>query len=612
MARYDREKKDLTAKQILDKFGVRYYEELIGELRTRISNIRSGNGDRGSKYEYRLDGEFKNQAEKERKIEQLNKQIKVYQETIKEIREAISSINRSSRILRKAAEKKVLISSLHDTLRDCFIKYEKNDLDKREMIPSSTYDEIFKSGLFRTPSKYMKLFSKEYKIINKETVKMKKEIYKKVKKISNRYIVEDRIDYGYGSSRNRIDYSTLHGALTENNHSLEGFARALFINFADEYNSWEVDTLTPLGVEADKVKRAVKISDGEKRMFDDYGPLLKSMEYLAREYDVAKRFKTFYYLKNDLTNIEKLSREVECLDLIIDAYDNTAIKDTDLFKELIEIYRTQQKELSKMAMKFRETFERTGLKEYIELEKKLRELHRNCGTLSWQIHNVEKQHGYNDEELTKLNDLYVGARAEMLSILLKYPELNKKEYGIDLSKYDGKGRYRGKDEEALVSQRKKDLPIEEDVVIPTRVVTEDELKVDLGIDDRKPEYDTDKVIPEEEKDSLELPDYLRTYRTVYYSRYMVEKVKGSVFGKMTFSEYLENVAPELKELIKFEQLREKKAKTVFKSYIQYLAALENKQTAMAFSEFARLRHGLDSDELPFEYSDEEVNKRLSI
>lgn len=612
MARYDREKKDLTAKQILDKFGVRYYEELIDELRTRISNIRSGNGDRSSKYEYRRDREFKNQAEKERKIEQLNKQIKVYQETIKEIREAISSINRSSRILRKAAEKKVLISSLHDTLRDCFIKYEKNDLDKREMIPSSTYDEIFKSGLFHTRSKYMKLFSKEYKIINKETVKMKKEIYKKVKKISNRYIVEDRIDYGYGSSRNRIDYSTLHGALTENNHSLEGFAGALFINFANEYKSWEVDTLTPLGVEADKVKRAVEISDGEKRMFDDYGPLLKSMEYLAREYNVAKRFKTFYYLKNDLTNIEKLSREVECLDLIIDAYDNTAIKDTDLFKELIEIYRTQQKELSKMAMKFRETFERTGLKEYIELEKKLRELHRNCGTLSWQIHNAEKQYGYNDEELTKLNDLYVGARAEMLSILLKYPELNKKEYGIDLSKYDRKGRYRGKDEEALVSQRKKDLPIEEDVVIPTRVVTEDELKVDLGIDDRKPEYDTDKVVLEEEKDSLELPDDLRTYRTVYYSRYMVEKVKGSVFGKMTFSEYLENVAPELKELIKFEQLREKKAKTVFKSYIQYLAALENKQTAMAFSDFARLRHGLDPDELPFEYSDEEVNKRLSI
>jgi hypothetical protein len=33
---------------------------------------------------------------------------------------------------------------------------------------------------------------------------------------------------------------------------------------------------------------------------------------------------------------------------------------------------------------------------------------------------------------------------------------------------------------------------------------------------------------------------------------------------------------------------------------------------MRFSEFARLRHGLNPDDLPFEYSDEEVKKKLSL
>ena len=33
---------------------------------------------------------------------------------------------------------------------------------------------------------------------------------------------------------------------------------------------------------------------------------------------------------------------------------------------------------------------------------------------------------------------------------------------------------------------------------------------------------------------------------------------------------------------------------------------------MRFSEFARLRHGLSEDDLPHEYTDEEVKKRLSL
>jgi len=46
MARYRNDKNEtLSATQIVDRFGIGYYELQIGWLQSRISNIRSGNGD---------------------------------------------------------------------------------------------------------------------------------------------------------------------------------------------------------------------------------------------------------------------------------------------------------------------------------------------------------------------------------------------------------------------------------------------------------------------------------------------------------------------------------------------------------------------------------------
>ena len=296
----------------------------------------------------------------------------------------------------------------------------------------------------------------------------------------------------------------------------------------------------------------------------------------------------------------------------------TMIKDTDLFKELIEIYRKLNNKLNKLTRKIDEVYNRSGMKEYIEIEKKLRELHHKAGSLRYQLSISEEKLGYSDPETRKLNDMYFGARSEMLSIVLKYPELNRPEYGIDLSKYDKKGRYIGEEpENTTVKETPKKLePVEEDTFIPTVVVTEEELKRDLGIEP-EPKQDPPKAwtVADDtvvDENSFEIPENLTSMRTAYYSRYMVEKVKGSDLGKMRFSEYLENVAPELEELIEIEKRRENRAKNVFKLYVQYLASLEDKSQAMRFSEFARLRHGLNPDDLPFEYSDEEVKKKLSI
>ena len=624
MVRNRNDKKILSATEIFDRLGVGYYEILIDECETRIMNIRSGKGDTLGDYTYRSDESFKNQAEKERKIDSLRKQIQKYREIIKEISNAINAVDRNLYVLEKAAKKQALIGSLSESLRTCFLKYETKG-EERVRIPSDTYDAIFKNKFFDNfRSKYRRLWSKEYNNATKVTRKVKKDVYNKLKKIANRNVVlDDDRHYSYSyRTHDRYEYSSLNGTLTENYHTLSGFAYDLYSDMLQKYNYHRDDNLTELGVETDKLNRAIRISDGEDRLFEEYKDILKSMEYLSSNYNVYSRFRTFSILREKIEVVDKLSREVECLDLIIDAYDNTEINDTDLFKELIEIYRKQNKKLNDLSRKVDELYEKSGIKEYLELEQKLRDLYNRANRLRGEINRLESQPNYNYQEAQKLRDLYIGARSEMLSIVIKYPELNKYEYNIDLEKYDRKGRYRGKDEEDIgLDRTDKRVPREDSAtptrvvaddepIIPTRVVTEEELREDLGMTDDKPKKGWETVDTPEEEVELEIPEDLRAFRTAHYNRYMNEKVRGTEYGKMSFSEYLEAVAPELEDLIKIEKARESKAKNVFASYILYRASLKDKSQAMRFSEFARFRHGLDPDELPYEYSDEEVKKRL--
>lgn len=608
MAYNDEKKERLSQKEIADRFSVGYYELQIEELETRISNILSGNGDMASKgFVYLSADHLKTEKDRQKRIEYIRQKINDYKKIITEINEAINTIDHGIYVLEQAAETSALIGGLSEALRKCFRKY-KTVKDERIQIPSSTYDAIFVNKLFEgivpnAKSKYRRLWKKEYVDSEKKTRKIKKDIYQKLKKVQNRNMVSGKRRYTY---RDDIyNYTSLNGALKENHHSLKGFAEGLYHDISNKYSSWEVESLAPLGVEVDKVKRAIEISDGADREFDNYSPIIKSIEYLAKEYNIYNRFMTFYILKEKLDEVVQLSREVECLDLIIDAYDNTSIKDSELIVVLKEIYRKQNKKLTNLTRKADEMYLRSGIKEYVEIESKLRELYHKSGSLKYQASVSEEKNGYSDPETRKLTDLYLGARSEMLSILLKYPELNKPEYDIDLTKYDKKGRYVGKEEhQGLI----------EDDFIPTVVVTDDELNnvnkevSTSGNDDFSDPHP--KVQENQEEVDQKIQERYASVRTAYYSRYMVEKVKNSELGQKTFSEYLEVVAPELEELIDLESRREKKAANVFKLYVKYLASLENKETAMRFSEFARVRYNLTESDLPFEYSDEEVKKKL--
>ena len=604
-------KKDLTAKQIYDRFSVGYYEEEIREQRNRIHNIYAGKGDRTDKYTYVDSNNLRSEKDREKRVSYLRKQIEKHEKTIREIREAMHSIDQGVRTLEEIAEKEALMRSLRDSLTKCFAKYKIVN-EKSVLIPSETYEEIFRSGFIKkNRSKFNRLYSKEMSQTRKPQSKISKDVLKKLKRLHHERIVERRSTYSYSYSGK--NYDSLSSSLEANHHSLSGFAYDLYNDISKKYNPWQLETMSTLGVEVSKVRRAVDISNGADTIYDKFTPILKSMEYLSGMYSLQRRFKTFYILKDKIEEVAKLSREVECLDLIIDAYDNTLLRDSDVLSQLTEIHRKLNKKVNDLSTKVTEMYEKTGLKEYIEIEKKLRELYQRSCLLRHQAVQREEKYGYSDPEARRTNDLYYGAKAEMLSIVIKYPELNRPEYGIDLSKYDKKGRYKGDEpEERVISDyttRKVKPVVEEEPFKPTRVVTDDEIEQDHRYGTQ---YNGGSSNSENNNDenTFEIPENLAGLRSAYYGRYMVEKVKHSRLGELKFSEYLKEVAPELVELIKIEERREARAQTVFKLYVKYLASLEDKKSAMKFSEFARLRHGLETDDLPFEYSDEEVKKRL--
>ena len=119
---------------------------------------------------------------------------------------------------------------------------------------------------------------------------------------------------------------------------------------------------------------------------------------------------------------------------------------------------------------------------------------------------------------------------------------------------------------------------------------------------------------ENENDSLikniELDSTLQAQRTMHYQNYMIEKIKQSELGKISFSNYLKRVAPHLTSLIEIEKKRERMANTIYREYIKYVASLENKKSAMRFEEYAQRIYDVDNIEIPIEHEEEYKGMRV--
>lgn len=581
---YNEEKKErLSATDIIENLSTRYYKLEIERLKQEIADIRSGRD------EVDFDSRrMRSSASKEERIENLEKRIKNYEDEIKEISSVLHEIQASARKLDKIAKKNGLMSTLYHNLGDCLSSRD----EKYNLIPTELYNEIFKHKLFeKGKSKFRRLYSKESASLGASHTQISREMYRELKQIKDKVVVHTDDRYRDYKDLYWLDYSSLNSELKEHQHyDLKDLPAHYYRELASNYNAYYDDEkLREMGVEVYQLQKARDIAHGKKLEYSDAEEIAESLEYLSGHYNVYNRFQTYGILSREMEELRDLTRQTAILDAIIDAYDNTEIKDTEMFLHLKEILRKQNKKMQDLTSKAMERYKKAGIKEFIELEEKLRVLYQRLSGLSRQLADAELRHDSN--EISRLRALVDATKSEMFGIVYKYPELNKPEYGIDLSKYDKKSK-------------KVENSYDDQEVVPTRVVLDGELE---PAPQQYPDYAEEERPYEED---VKAPHNLTEVNTAYYSRYMLEKMKGSELGKKTYSEYLEVVAPELEDLIRVERNKEQRAANVFKLYVQYLAAQEDKENAMGFSQFAEYRHGLSKDDLPFEYTDEEVKKRL--
>ncbi len=635
---YDNEKFD--AKDFVSEFTLEYYKLIISQYGKRISNILNGRGDCLDGYVFISPGLLTTQKEREKAVGALKKSMQRATEELEQVKNAISAVKSGMSLLENVAEERTLRYAVSNVLRDCFYKY---DFENKKRLPSEMYDAIFVHPLFKSlRSKYRKAFGKEGRKIDKSDIKIKKDLYDKLRELQYKKVIEKRDEYSnsWFHSGNPRDYRTMDAELKTRSTFFQEFEDDLIKYYDDHYSFSNEEQLEELHVDVQKLSRARALAKGEEKVAGNiFNDMIDSFEYISENNVPISRIKDFYDLKEIIVTANRITVENVCLHFIIDAFKNTTLRGIEFMEILEDIYHKQVNKSHNIVDKAAEAYEKSGVKELVAAHMRLVEAFKNTGIYRYQVSELEKKGASFKLDLEEAIALYRGACSEMLSILLKYPELNKPEYGIDLSRFKNAQKVEevsleSRDEmlpsnvetlsvsEIGVEQLEvpvnvvtvgkeeleKDLGVEQgDVSVPVVEVGIDELKKDLGV----VEANNDVTLETEQFVDVQIPYEYSDVRTALYSKYMVEKVKNSELGKVMFSNYLEQVAPQLVELIELEKQREQQANTIFKNYILYLSSLEDKTKAMSFSEFTAVKYNLDPSSLPYEFSNEEIAKRMN-
>ena len=316
--------------------------------------------------------------------------------------------------------------------------------------------------------------------------------------------------------------------------------------------------------------------------------------------------------KNKFERLFRLSRETEALDYIISAYSNTAISSTDSFNELRTILSHQRRELRELESKLTKDYNNSKIRDMVESQKRLEEL--------YELYLEKNRLIEEEKDLSQyrlLVDEISQIKWEMMSIVKKYPKLNKQKFDIDLTTLEKHIRELEKElspKKNIKSQKElenvEEVELEDvDIEVESSQVygNDYQLKTDSTVKDKKKTEKKAQI----KYEPVVVPDNFREVRTFHYQNYMIEKMKKSELSKLKFSEYLEKVAPYLTDLIEVEKERELRAANVYKMYLQYLASLEDKSKAMKFSEYAKIKYGFESVDIPVEYDEMERNRTLS-
>lgn len=596
--------KNAEASEIYKKIDLKYYDAEIYDIEKRISNIRLG------KAEYYGYGKYYSQnvltgKEKENRIRTLERRLKEVKRLRSKYADVVSLARHTEYELERAAKRDALHDLFHDVLRD--VEYHYNP-EKKEM-QDSTFVEKFKKPIIKARRKDASKLSKERHKIDKKLYHVLKRNAKKM-----RLLINDNglsLDYVIRESRYSID-SLLWNIYHEKSKDLSKHPYLLGVDTRDLERAREI------------IKE--KFNEGShdfcvgnsKTKYHDLSIMYNKESYAAIN---SKIYKFLGMYEDVLTR----GKELLALKRLLSAFSKTEYKDSESYINLQNVCEKIEANLLKAVEKANSEFEKANLPELIENYKKLEELYREyLRCLAEHSRSKDAQYSWS-EHIREANEY----RAEMIAIVFKYPELNRPEYKIDLE------RKKKKSLEEVITETmgyspepdiKLGLSADYQEKVERRRVQETESgpsgKTDYEIKvDRKraPEYTTEEPAPvfvppterkvedktddEKLKESIETPSYLSGLVTVYYPQYVRFKAENPNQANMAFSEYLQYVRPDLKELIEIERQKEERVETIFKKYIKYRASLGNKERALSFRAYAKIYYNVENYDIPQEYDE---------
>lgn len=567
-----------TLKELIDNFDIDYYDQEIDRLQEEIININMGR----PRYEgiYNLinsDIVPKNQKEKE--IKKLQNKINDNRQTKKELGQALDKLVLLSNKLERLAEQDLLLDVLSDRLR------------------LRGNEELGKTKIYKENSReYLKLYTSSIKPITHSQQKISKEMYKIIKENIRKYA--QKTSYGYRTIGSALETNEIDLHIKDKDQLAPG--NQIFKDFQKEYRGFPYSPkLAELGVDINVLDHANRQFKGDldsgsltwqgKEAFDK----VKNIERVENsKIETKGGIYQLRGIKEKYDKIIELSRETWYVEEILMAFSKTAITQTEMYKGLGELVREQELELTKLTREADKLYEKTALQTKLDLVEQLEELYNKTQELNFKIQQF-KQNGY-ERQADLVEQDYHKLRYQMVKILKDNPDLNDPKYGINIESIIKK------EMELLEPELKKEVVKEE-----SSYTKADQEKISTHIEVKEEMPEKKAHIDESVKvESLELDSNLQIFRTRHYQDYMREKVFNSDLGKLSFSEYLETVAPHLVQLINIEKEREKLARTIYKDYLKYYSALENKKEAIEFYEFAGNNYGISNVDVPIEYDEE--------
>lgn len=574
-----------TLKELIDSFDNGYYVQKNDELQQQIDNISNGDP---------------------KEIKRLQNEIKDNREKAKALGQAITQLQTAAGTLERLAEQ--------DLLLFVFSKLVKGR-NKEELKETKIYEE--------NATKYDKLYMSSREPITHSQHKISKEMYQIIKKNLHEYSYGTRGGYqsiDYVFQENRIDLS-----IKDKDKAIYNIGDRIFKDFRKDYIE-DFSKLAQLGVDVSSLEYATKKIEGkldsDSLTVDGEAAFskLKSIEGAKKTHiDIRGGYSKLIEIKEKYTEIEELSRETWYIEKVLEAFIGTVIAETEMYKGLQDLVKKQGLELSKLTREADKLYEKTGLETKIKLIEQLEELYNKMEELGLEIAQLKQAGNYSQTNL--IEQEYYKVRYEMIKILKDNPDLNNPKYNIDIEKIIKQEMemfepeikkettkeapsYIKTDEEEIFVERT--APKTQIASEPTIEKTDNVEQIPTHIQTKDEEIFVDKAyIKEPDKvESLELDSNLQTHRTMHYQNYMREKVLNSDLGKLSFSAYLESVAPHLTELINIEKERERLARTIYKDYLKYYSSLENKEYAVDFYEFAENNYGINNVDVPIEHDEE--------